>query len=49
MVACGWVNSKNSLGGYTGFKRFVSEGNSVIYEGRDNIADAWAGACTGKP
>lgn len=45
VVACGRVNSKNSLGGYTGFKRFVSNGKSAIIEGRDNIADAWAGAC----
>lgn len=45
VVACGQVNSKNSLGGYTGFKRFVSNGKSAIIEGRDNVADAWAGAC----
>ena len=30
---------------YTGFKRFVSNGKSAIIEGRDNVADAWAGAC----
>lgn len=45
MVACGRVNAKNEFGGYTGFRRFVSSGKSVILEGRDNIADAWAGAC----
>lgn len=45
VVACGQVNAKNSLGGYTGFKRFVSGGKSVIFEGQDNIADAWMGAC----
>ena len=45
VVACGRVNSKNSLGGYTGFKRFVSNGKSAVIEGRDNVADAWAGAC----
>lgn len=45
VVACGWVNSKNSFGGYTGFKRFVSGGKSVILEGKDKIADAWAAAC----
>lgn len=45
MVACGRVNAKNELGGYTGFRRFVSSGKSVILEGRDNVADAWAGAC----
>ena len=45
VVACGRVNAKNEFGGYTGFRRFVSGGKSVILEGRDNIADAWAGAC----
>lgn len=45
VVACGRVNAKNEFGGYTGFRRFVSGGKSVILEGRDNIADAWGGAC----
>ncbi|PPU78228.1 hypothetical protein XcuCFBP2542_03115 [Xanthomonas cucurbitae] len=45
VVVCGRVNGKNELGGYTGFRRFVSGGKSVILEGRDNIADAWARAC----
>ncbi|HHA2828526.1 TPA: hypothetical protein ACOFCC_001894 [Stenotrophomonas maltophilia] len=45
VVACGRVNAKNEFGGYTGLRRFVSSGKSVILEGRDNIADAWAGAC----
>lgn len=45
VVACGQVNAKNEFGGYTGFRRFVSGGQSVILEGRDNIADAWMGAC----
>ncbi|HEY4583102.1 MAG TPA: hypothetical protein VIG88_09590 [Lysobacter sp.] len=45
VVACGRVNAKNELGGYTGFRRFVSSGQSVILEGRDNVADAWTGAC----
>ena len=45
VVACGRVNAKNELGGYIGFKRFISGGKSVILEGRDNIEDAWAGAC----
>ena len=45
VVACGQINSKNSLGGYTGFKRFVSNGRTAIIEGRDNITDAWKGAC----
>lgn len=45
VVACGRVNAKNEFGGYTGFRRFVSSGRSVILEGRDNVADAWVGAC----
>lgn len=45
VVACGRVNAKNEFGGYTGFRRFVSSGKSIILEGRDNIADAWAEAC----
>ncbi|MEA5669027.1 hypothetical protein VA603_15890 [Stenotrophomonas sp. MH1] len=45
VVACGRVNAKNEFGGYTGFRRFVSSGKSVILEGRDNFADAWTGAC----
>jgi len=45
VVACGRVNAKNELGGYTGFRRFVSGGKSVILEGRDNVADAWSEAC----
>ncbi len=45
VVACGRVNAKNDFGGYTGFRRFVSSGKSVILEGRNNVADAWVGAC----
>ncbi len=45
VVACGRVNAKNEFGGYTGFRRFVSGGKSVILEGRDNVADAWSSAC----
>jgi len=45
VVACGQVNAKNKMGGYAGFKRFVSAGKSVVLEGQDNLAAAWAGAC----
>lgn len=45
VVACGRVNAKNSLGGYTGDKAFVSGGKSVILEGRDDIKSAWKDAC----
>lgn len=47
VVACDQVNTQNKMGGYAGFKRFVSAGKSVILEGQDNVADAWAGrACS---
>ncbi|AVJ32374.1 hypothetical protein CLM74_06075 [Stenotrophomonas sp. MYb57] len=45
VVACGRINAKNKFGGYSGYRRFISGGRSVILEGRDNIGDAWAGAC----
>jgi hypothetical protein len=45
VAACGLVNAKSEFGGYTGFRRFVSSGKSVILEGQDNVADAWVGAC----
>lgn len=25
-MTCGWVNSKNSFGGYSGYKKFISAG-----------------------
>ena len=46
VAACGLVNAKNEFGGYQGYRRFVSSGKSVILEGRDNIDDAWTGACS---
>lgn len=45
VVACGRVNAKNEFGGYAGFRRFVFGDGRVILEGRDNVADAWVGAC----
>ncbi|WP_312707548.1 hypothetical protein [Stenotrophomonas sp.] len=45
VVACGRVNAKNELGGYTGFRRFVFGDGRVILERRDNVSDAWSGAC----
>ncbi|MCA0405307.1 MAG: hypothetical protein LCH39_04055 [Proteobacteria bacterium] len=27
---CGWVNSKNSFGGYVGFRRFISDGTADL-------------------
>jgi hypothetical protein len=37
-VVCGWVNSKNSMGGYGGFQRFVAAGESIAYLEED-VAD----------
>lgn len=45
VVACGRVNAKNELGGHTGFRRFVFGDGRVILERRDNVSDAWSGAC----
>lgn len=45
VVACGQVNAKNSFGAFTGFKAFVSDGKTVILEGRDDIKKAWDSAC----
>ena len=35
-IACGRFNAKNSLGGYTGFKRFISNGKSTFIEGAND-------------
>ncbi|QDJ91878.1 FmdB family zinc ribbon protein [Acinetobacter haemolyticus] len=32
VVACGEVNAKNSLGGYVGFRHFISNGRWVLYD-----------------
>lgn len=37
-VVCGRVNSKNSMGGYGGFQRFVAAGESVAYL-EEEVAD----------
>lgn len=45
VVACGFVNAKNGFGGYAGFRRFVSAGESVILEGVDDLEGAWIDGC----
>jgi hypothetical protein len=45
VVACGRVNTKNELGGYTGYRRFVSGGRTVILERRDALEAAWRASC----
>ena len=33
LTICGEINAKNSLGGYVGFKRFISKSGQFIIEG----------------
>lgn len=48
---CGEVNSKNSYGGYVGFKRYVSMDGAVLLENSDDVdpetfAIVWGAHCT---
>jgi hypothetical protein len=46
-VVCGHVNSKNSMGGYSGFQRFVASGDSIAYL-EEEVADfnnVWREMC----
>ncbi|WP_212667775.1 hypothetical protein, partial [Xanthomonas graminis] len=45
VVACGRVNARNELGGYSGFRRFVFGDGRVILEQRDSVGAAWSKAC----
>lgn len=46
---CGEVNSKNSFGGYTGFKRFIASPAVVVIEGEnmpsDEFQKTWEQVC----
>ncbi|WP_235953674.1 hypothetical protein [Acinetobacter terrae] len=46
---CGEVNSKNSFGGYTGFRRFIASSAIVAVEGEnmdtDEFQKAWDQVC----
>jgi hypothetical protein len=48
-VACGYVNGKNSYGGYTGYKRFISNTKTLFIEGHNDSSipfrKMWAKAC----
>jgi len=47
-MVCGYVNSKNMLGGYTGYKRFVSSGFAelTVIEGQmDDFLSLWNSVC----
>ena len=47
---CGLVNAKNSFGGYTGFKRYISNGDLVRVEGEnttpEQMSEFWQKYCT---
>ncbi len=49
-VAYGWVNSKNGLGGYNGFQRFVANEKTVLLEEREpeRTLAAWREAAAGR-
>lgn len=43
---CGEVNSKNKLGGYTGFQRYISAGKTVAFDDNsDSFEDLWQLHC----
>lgn len=47
-VTCGEVNSKNSLGGYVGYQRFVSAGKPELTWLEEQVSDfrnLWARLC----
>lgn len=51
-MTCGQVNSKNSFGGYTGYKRFVSAGKPELTfidgDSVEDFSEIWNRLCTGK-
>ena len=45
-VVCGQVNSKNSLGAFTGFQRFISNGQTTFLEEKySDMGNTWAQVC----
>lgn len=48
-AVCGEVNAKNQMGGYTGYKRFISAGTAKLTYFENDLADmdeAWRTLCT---
>ena len=50
---CGWVNAKNSYGGYVGFQRFISNGNDYTTIDKESpfnlvmpFSELWAALCS---
>jgi hypothetical protein len=47
-MTCGWVNARNSFGGYGGFERFISAGKpemSHLESEGHGFSTAWNGLC----
>jgi hypothetical protein len=47
-IVCGWVNFKNPLGGYDGYRRFVAGARGVEIEGMpggDDVVGSWPRRC----
>lgn len=42
---CGYINSRNQLGGYTGWKRFMANGSTLFLEGATSSAIVLNAAC----
>jgi len=38
-VSCGWVNSKNGFGGFTGYQRYVSAGKAELTFLEEQVTD----------
>ncbi|WP_333873085.1 hypothetical protein [Methylobacter sp.] len=50
-IVCGYVNAKNSFGGYTGFERFISGGSIQVLESqmaKGEMSKSWATLCGSK-
>ncbi|AGH97681.1 hypothetical protein A11S_858 [Micavibrio aeruginosavorus EPB] len=47
-VVCGYVNSKNAMGGYGGFQRFIASGDVIAYleEQVSDFNNVWREICT---
>jgi len=49
-VVCGEINAKNSMGGYVGFRRFISlDGEAVFDNDSFKFEETWGGACIKNP
>lgn len=45
-AVCGYVNAKNSFGGYTGYKKFVGAGKAVFLENQvKDFHNVWNKLC----